>query len=198
MMVQRRAANRSWGPELGDGAAVQGAEQADDDQIDRELIALLRRNLAAAGQERAGGGARRSLSSELARLRPDPAVKTRKSSTKKKAAQAPEVPPDAGGLDRPPEGFKPPSRELPVRPPEKKPSPKGQKPAQPAHPAVSRKPEVPRTSARSKSAPGERGRKQEDANGKGDQQQANTDGEEDAEDAAKAAKRAEVRRAHPR
>lgn len=197
-VMQRRAVNRAWDTDRSEAYAVPAADAADDDddQIDRELIALLRRNLAA-GPEFRPNGARRSLNNDLARLHAEPAPKKRLAARKKKAGPPPEVPPDAGGLDKPPEGFKPPSRELPIRPVEKKPAAKGQKPAQTAPAVIRKKPDVPRTSHRSKSAPGERGRKEE-GKGKAEKPQATTDGETDAEDAAaKAAKRAEVRLRRP-
>lgn len=185
-------AGRAWGPSFGRGDTGNGASE-DDDDINRELIALLRRNLASGVPALASKGARRSLQDDLAQFRPHSAPKKRNGASKKKAAAPPEVPADAGGLDRPPEGFSLPARELPARPAEKQAPPNGQKAKQSATPPVSRKPVVPRTSGRAQSAPKERGRK-DDAKEKENAPQPGADGETDAEDAAaKAAKQAEVR-----
>jgi hypothetical protein len=180
MPSQRRS---QWGLSL---AGEVGAEPVDaaEDELDTELIALLRRNLAAAGF-RGPVGARRSLNSDLARLNGGEA----KRRIRRAGRAPPEVPADAGGLEKPPVGFFPKSsHELPSRLPVAKPAAVRE---QKVVKSVSRKPEVPRTSGRSQPGRANKARQVE-------KQPVTTDGEIDGDEiAVKAAKKAEVRKFSP-
>lgn len=178
MPSQRRS---QWGLSLAGEVGAEPDEDAED-ELDAELIALLRRNLSAAGV-RGPGGARRSLNVELSRER-----EASKKRSKRKGGPPPEVPADAGGLEKPPDGFLPKSsHELPIRPSASKTAAAAAKEQKAAKP-VSRKPEVPRTSGRSFPERAKKSRQTEK------QLPVTTDGETDGDEAAvKASKKAEVR-----